>query len=178
MFGGPWRVPMLDGPWKVPMFGGQWKVPMFSGPWKVPMFDDQWKEKEKHLFHLFSLPPNKFYLNLFFCIDLNVLLYHGSRPLLTPFFFFPWPINYNHALDVTSLPHIHHRFDWRLKIFSFPWIHGVEYDHVLRALSCTSEWGATSGVIPKFDIDARKILNYKRCALVSKLNPLKLGVCF
>jgi hypothetical protein len=28
--------------------GGEWKVPMFGGPWK---------EKKKHIFHLFSLPP-------------------------------------------------------------------------------------------------------------------------
>jgi hypothetical protein len=40
--------------------------------------------------------PNKFYLNFhFFSIDLNILLYHGSRSLLTHFLSFPWPINYN-----------------------------------------------------------------------------------
>jgi hypothetical protein len=34
---------------------------------------------------LTSLPPNKFYLNFFFSIDLKVLFYHGFRPLLYTF---------------------------------------------------------------------------------------------
>jgi hypothetical protein len=63
-----------------PQLGGEWKVPMLGGPWK---------EKEKHLFDLFSLPPNTFYLNLFFSIDFKVLLYHDSRSLHTPFLPFP-----------------------------------------------------------------------------------------
>jgi hypothetical protein len=61
-------------------------------------FGGQWKEKEKHIFTFSHFPPNKFYLNLwFFPFNLKVLLYHGFRPLLTHFFPFPWPINYNRA---------------------------------------------------------------------------------
>jgi hypothetical protein len=52
------------------------------------MFGGPWKEKEKNPFHIFSFPsPNKFYLNLFFFIDFNVLLYHGFKPL----FFYTFP---------------------------------------------------------------------------------------
>jgi hypothetical protein len=46
----------------IPKLGGLWKVLMFGGPWK---------EKENHSFHLFSLPPNKFYLNFFFPLILR-----------------------------------------------------------------------------------------------------------
>jgi hypothetical protein len=49
------------------------------------MFGGQWKKKEKHPFHLFSLSPQQILLKPLFSIDLKVLLYHGSRPLLTPF---------------------------------------------------------------------------------------------
>jgi hypothetical protein len=45
--------------------------------------------KGKTPFHFFSLPPNQFYLNLHFLIDLKVLFYHGSRPLFT--YFLPFP---------------------------------------------------------------------------------------
>jgi hypothetical protein len=65
---------------------------MFGSLWKVPMFDGQWKKKEKkmHPFHLFSLSPQQFLLKpFFFSIDLKVLLYHGSKPLLTSFLPFP-----------------------------------------------------------------------------------------
>jgi hypothetical protein len=82
MFSGPWKVPMFGGLWRVPMFAGQLKLPIFGGPWKVPMEGSIWKKKKKHPFHLFSLSPQQFYLNLFFLIDFKVLLYHGSRPLL------------------------------------------------------------------------------------------------
>ncbi len=49
----------------------------------------QWKEKEKVIFHLFSLFPQATLLKpLSFS-----LLYHGSRSLFTSFLLFPWPIN-------------------------------------------------------------------------------------
>jgi hypothetical protein len=61
-----------------PRLGGQWKVPMFGGPWK-----EKEMEKKKHPFHLFSFSsPTNFTYFYFFSIDLKVLLYHGSRPLL------------------------------------------------------------------------------------------------
>jgi hypothetical protein len=37
--------------------------------------------KKKHIFHLFSLPPQQILLKPFF-IDFKVLLHHGFRPLL------------------------------------------------------------------------------------------------
>jgi hypothetical protein len=40
-----------------------------------------WKEKNKHIFHLFSLPPQQNLLKPFF-IDFKVLLHHGFIPLL------------------------------------------------------------------------------------------------
>jgi hypothetical protein len=40
-----------------PQLGGEWKVPMLGGPWK---------EKEKHFFDLFSLPPQQILLKPFF----------------------------------------------------------------------------------------------------------------
>ncbi len=80
------------------MLSGPWKVLLLGGPWKISLFGGQWKEKEKHLFTFSHFPPNKFYLNLqFFSFDFKVLLYHGSKPLLTHFLPFPWPINYDCA---------------------------------------------------------------------------------
>jgi hypothetical protein len=55
------------------------------------------RRRRNILFTFSHFPPNKFYLNLFFSINLKVLLYHGSRPLLTPFLPSSWPINYNHT---------------------------------------------------------------------------------
>jgi len=102
-----------------PQLGGLWKVPMLGGPWKVPMFGGLWKEKEKYHFHLFSLSPPTILLDLFFFIDLKVLLYHGSKLLLYAFFSFPWPINYNHASWCTkSSTHSSLNWFW-LKIFFF-----------------------------------------------------------
>jgi hypothetical protein len=96
---------MLKGQWKekekLPMLGGQWKekekLPMFGGQWKekekFPMLRSQWKEKEKVPFYPFPFPPQQILLKPFilfyFFFDLNLLLYHGSRPLLTPFLAFP-----------------------------------------------------------------------------------------
>jgi hypothetical protein len=101
---------MLGGQWKdkdkVPMLGGQWKdkdkVPMLGGQWKdkdkVPMLGGQWKDKEKVFFHLFPLSPQTTLLRpSFFSFDIKVLLYHGSMPLFTHFFPFPWLINYDHV---------------------------------------------------------------------------------
>jgi hypothetical protein len=55
---------------------------------------------EKTPFHLFPLSPQQTYLNLeFFSFDLEVLLYHRDRLLLTPFFPFPRSINYDRAFQ-------------------------------------------------------------------------------
>jgi hypothetical protein len=65
---------------------------------------------------------------------------------------FPWPINCNHAFQCTkSSTHSSPSWFW-LKIFSFPWIHGVTHDHVLRVSNHTNEWITTMGIILRFDI--------------------------
>jgi hypothetical protein len=110
----------------------------------------------------FHFPPNKFYSNfslifilfLFYFFDLNLLLYHGSSLLLTPFLTSPWPISYDRAFDVISSPHIHCRFNLIGDLFFFPWNYGVSYGHVLWASSCASERRASLGVVFRFNIDA------------------------
>ncbi len=109
-----------------PQLSGLWTVLMFGGPWKVPMFGGQWKEKEKHPFHLFSLPPQQILLKpFFFPINLKVLLYHGSKSLLTHFLLFLWPINNNHAFWCNKSSTHSLRFDFDWIFFSFPWICGI-----------------------------------------------------
>jgi hypothetical protein len=62
--------------------------PMLGGPWNV----------KEHTFSPLPIPPNNFTLNLqFFSFGLTVLLYHGPKPLLTPFFPFLRSINYDCA---------------------------------------------------------------------------------
>ncbi len=56
----------------------------------------QWKEKEKVLFYLFQFSPEAILLKpSFFILHIKVLLCPGPRPLFTPSFRFPWPINYD-----------------------------------------------------------------------------------
>jgi hypothetical protein len=85
--GGESRSP-LCGQWKekekVPMLRGQWKEKE-----KVPMLGGQWNVKEKIHFHLFPLSPQLILLKpSIFSFDFKVLLYHGSKPLLTHFLLF------------------------------------------------------------------------------------------
>jgi len=69
----------------------------------------------------------------------------------------PWPINYNHTSRCKKFStHSWPIWFW-LKIFSFPSIHGVMYDHILRVSSRASEWKIALGVIPRFDIDATSL---------------------
>jgi hypothetical protein len=69
------------------------------------------------------------------------------------FLLFPWPINCNHAFPCTkSSTHLSPSWFW-LKIYSFPWIHGVAHDHILQASNRTNEWRTISKTIPRFDID-------------------------
>ncbi len=136
------------------------------------------KRKRKILFTSYHFPPQQFYYNIFFSIDLKVLLYHGSKPYT---FFFPWTINYNHASWCTkSFTHSLLNWFWLRIFFSFPWIHGIAHDHFLRASNYTSEWRIASKFILRFDIDATsswwRISNHERCTLILKLNPLKLGI--
>jgi hypothetical protein len=78
---------------KVSMFGGPWKVSMQGSKswWPLKGFNVWWpmEGKGKTSFSPFiTFVPNKFYLNLFFSIDIKVLLYHGSRSLLYTFLSF------------------------------------------------------------------------------------------
>jgi len=62
--------------------------PMLGGPWNV----------KENTFSPLPIPLNNFILNLqFFSFGLTVLLYHGPKPLLTPFFPLFRPINYDCA---------------------------------------------------------------------------------
>jgi hypothetical protein len=114
-------------------------------------------EGETSFSHLFTFPPNKFYLNLFFSIDLKVLFYHGSISLFIPFFPFPWPTNYNHA-SWCNKSSTHSSLIWFwLEIFFLSLNHGVMYDHVLWASSHTNEWRTALGVIFRFDVDVTSL---------------------
>ncbi len=62
--------------------------PMLGGPWNV----------KENTFSPLLIPLNNFTLNLqFFSFGLTVLLYHGPKPLLTPFFPLLRSINYDCA---------------------------------------------------------------------------------
>jgi hypothetical protein len=43
------------------------------------------RKRKNILFISFHFPPNKFYLNIFFSIDIKVSFYHGFKPLLHAF---------------------------------------------------------------------------------------------
>jgi len=80
-----------------------------------------------------------------------VLLYHGPKPLLTPFFPFLRSINYDCApqCNKSFTPSLSTWFWLKIWPFSFPWMYGVAHDHVLLAASCTSEWKTAFGVVPR-----------------------------
>jgi hypothetical protein len=93
--------------------GGQWKVPssVANGRWRrntfspLPFFPQQ------------PLPKPSI-----FPFDLTILLYHGPKSLLTPFFPFLRSINYNCApqCNKSSTPSLSSWF-W-LKIWPFPFL--------------------------------------------------------
>jgi hypothetical protein len=135
------------------------------------------REGETSFSPLLTFSPKIFYLIFFFLL---ILRFYFTMVLDRPFLPFLWPINYNHISwcnksSTHSLP----IWFW-LKKISFLWIHGVTYDHVLWAFSCTSEWRSTLKVIPKFDVDATSLWwrsQIARCASSFwKLNPLELGM--
>ncbi len=112
-FCGQWKVPCLVAngkfhawwPMECSKLGGQWKVPclvangMFHAWWPMECskLGGHWKVKEKHLFTS-SIFPQHLYLHLqFFSFDLTVLLCHGPKSLLAPFFPFLRSINYDCA---------------------------------------------------------------------------------
>jgi hypothetical protein len=67
------------------MFGGHWNVPSLVA---IGMFQAWWplEGEGKTPFHLFHFPPTTLLAPSIFSFDLTVLLYHGPKPLLTPFF--------------------------------------------------------------------------------------------
>jgi len=113
MLGGQWKVPCLVAigrfhawwPLEGSMFGGHWKVPCLVAirrfhvwwPLEGSMLGGQWNVKEKHLFTSSIFPQQTLLKPSIFSFDLMVLLYHGSKPLLTPFFPFFLSINYDCA---------------------------------------------------------------------------------
>jgi hypothetical protein len=88
-----------------------------------------------------------------FPFDLKVLLYHGSRPLLTHFLAFPWSINYDCACQCNKsfTPSLSIWFWLKIWFFSSPWNYGIAHGHILRARSCTSKWRTAFWVISRFD---------------------------
>ncbi len=112
------------------------------------------KKRKTSFSPLLTLPPNKFCLNLFFPL---ILMFYFTMVLdryFTPFPPFLWPINYNHTFQCAKIfTHSLPNWFWS-KILSFLWIHGVMHDHILWALSHTSEWRTNSEIIPRFDINA------------------------
>jgi hypothetical protein len=113
MLGGQWKIPCLvvngrfHAWWLMedPMLGGQWKIPCLvvngrSHVWwsmEDPMLGGPWNVKE-NTFSSLPIPPNNFTLNLhFFSFGLMILLYHGPKPLLMPFFPLLRSINYDCA---------------------------------------------------------------------------------
>jgi len=95
--GGQWNVPSLVAngmfhawwPMECSMLGGQWNVPCLVAN---GMFHAWWlmEGEGKAPFHLFTFFPFSLQQTLFkpsiFSFDLMVLLYHGSKSLLTHFF--------------------------------------------------------------------------------------------
>ncbi len=137
--------------------GGQWKVPRLVAngrfhawwPMECSKLGGQWKVKEKHIFTSSIFPQQPLLKLSIFSFDLMVLLYHGSKPLLTPSFLFLWSINYDYALQCNKsfTPSLSIWFWLRIWLFSSLWNYGVAHGHILRAASRTSEWRTTSGVI-------------------------------
>jgi hypothetical protein len=109
----------------------------------------------KHLFTSSHFPPNKLYLNLQFFLWPTVLLYHGSRPLPSRFFLFPWSINYDYAPQCNKFftPSLLIWFWLKIWPFSSPWNYGIAHGHLLRARGRISEWRTASGIISRFDLN-------------------------
>ncbi len=109
--------------------------------------------KEKHLSTSSHFPPNNLFKPSIFPFDLKVLLYHGSRPLLTNFLPFPWSINYKctYQCNKCSTPSLSIWFWFKIWFFSSPWNYGITHGHILRAPSHTSEWRIAFEIIFRFD---------------------------
>jgi hypothetical protein len=58
-------------------------------PMEGSMLGGLWKEKEKHLFHLFSFYPPANFISTFFSLILKFYFAMGLHYYFTPFFPFP-----------------------------------------------------------------------------------------
>jgi hypothetical protein len=88
------------------------------------MFQAWWpmEGERKTPFHLFPLSPQQTLLKLsIFSFDLTILLYHGSRPLFSPFFPFLRSKNYGCApqCNKSFTPSLLIYFDWKSDLFPF-----------------------------------------------------------
>jgi hypothetical protein len=92
----------------------------------------QWKEKEKVIFHLFSLFPQATLLKP----SSFSLLYHGYRSLFTSFLLFPWPINCDCAFWCHKSP-IHSLSIW----FGWRFVFSLE----IMALRMATSYGLQAG---------------------------------
>jgi hypothetical protein len=113
----------------------------------------QWNVKEKPFSHFPTFPPINLFKPSFFSYDLEVLLYHGPRSLLTPFLHFPRSINYECAYRHTKFftPSLSIKFCLKIWFFSSPWNHGVAHGHILRAPSRSNERRTAFGIISRSD---------------------------
>jgi hypothetical protein len=116
----------------------------------------QWNVKEKPFSPLPTFPPTNLLKPSIFSFDLEFLLYHGPKSLLSPFLPFPRSINYECASRRTKsfTPSLSIRFCLKIWLFSFPWNHGVAHGHILRAPSRSSKRRTTFEVISRFDLNA------------------------
>jgi hypothetical protein len=138
------------------------------------------RRRRNILFTSSHFPLNFFYLNFFFPIDLKVLLYHGSRPLLTPFLPFFLPINYNHAYwcnkflaHSLSIGFWLNFFFLSLNSWRCVWPHLTGFKSHKWMKSCID---SHLYIWRWCNILMMKILNFERCILVLKLNPLEFGI--
>jgi hypothetical protein len=109
------------------------------------------RRRKNIIFTSFHFSPHKILLKPFFPLILGFYFIMVLNHYFASFLPFPWPINYNHAYQSTkSSTHSLLNQFW-LKIFSFPWIHGVAHDYILRASSHTNEWKTTPKFVFKFN---------------------------
>ncbi len=102
--GGHWNVPSLVAigrfqawwPLEGSKLGGHWNVPNLV---VIGMFQVWWplEGERKTSFHLLHFPPTTLLTPSIFPFDLTILLYHGPKPLLPPFFPLLRTINYDCA---------------------------------------------------------------------------------
>jgi len=127
-----------------------------SGQWKVPCLVANGRWKKNTFLLLLTFPPTNLLELLIFSFDLEALLYHGSRSLLTPFLPFLQSINYDCAsrCNKSFTPSSSIWFWLKIRFFSFPWNYGIVHGHILRALNRSSKWKIAFRIIFRPDINA------------------------